>query len=185
MHTKEPGGELSEKSNVGKQTIKSQKSSIARFTHVDTVKHLEPGLNKSIDAQVKVPKGVQFLSFGAERKQENHSDARPTTKPNTHLMEQNLMIVLNKDRENSASQAAETSASGEVSEAQFFLQVFLFGFVCLNLAPGQNCPIFWMVKIMMAATVKPSCYFRVTLFSWISIMQFNFIIKLGSCLNNF
>jgi hypothetical protein len=128
VQTKEPGEEFSEKSNVGKQTIKSQKSSIAKGTPVDTVKHLKHGVIKSIEAPVKVPKGVQFLSFGAVTKQENHSDVRPTTKLNPHLVEQNLMNVLNKERENSASQAAGTTATGELSEAQKILQEFLFGF---------------------------------------------------------
>lgn len=127
MQTKEPGKELSEKSNMGKQSNTSQKSLIAKCTPVDTFKHLNPFLNKSIEAPLKVPKGIRFLSFGADTKQEKLSDAKPTTKQKPHLMAQNVRNVPNKERENLVSEAAAVSGSGELSEASKILQEYLFG----------------------------------------------------------
>lgn len=127
VQTKEAGHELSGKSNTGEQTNKTQKSSIGKCALVDTSKHLNPGSDKSIEAPLKVPKGVRFLSFGADTKQEKHSGAKPTTKQNPHLMAQSLVNVPNKERENVASQAAGVTASGELSEASKILQEFLFG----------------------------------------------------------
>ncbi|XP_078151924.1 uncharacterized protein LOC144547205 [Carex rostrata] len=126
VQTKESGEELSEKSNMGKQTNTSQKSSTVKCTPVDTFKRLNPCLIKSIEAPLKVPKGVRFLSFGADTKQEKLSDAKPATKQKPHLAEQNLRNVKNKERENLVSEAAGVSGTGELSEASKILQEYLF-----------------------------------------------------------
>jgi hypothetical protein len=126
VQTKEPGKELSEKSNMGKQSNTSQKSLIAKCTPVDTFKHLNPFLNKSIEAPLKVPKGVRFLSFGADTKQEKLTDAKPATKQKPHLVEKSLRNVPNKEREYLVSEAAGVSGSGELSEASKILQEYLF-----------------------------------------------------------
>ncbi|KAJ3701936.1 hypothetical protein LUZ61_005641 [Rhynchospora tenuis] len=125
--TKESGKDMSDKSNVGKETDKSQKTLIAKCNPVETVKHLNHYSEMSIEASCKVPKGVRFLSFEADRKKEKHSDAKPTTKQKPHLMEQTLMNVPNKKGGNLACEAAGVSGSGELSEASKILQEFLFG----------------------------------------------------------
>lgn len=111
---------------MGKQTNTSQKSSTAKCTPADTFKRLNPCLIKSIEAPHKVPKGVRFLSFGADTKQEKLSDAKPATKQKPHLAEQNLRNVPNKERENLVSESAGVSGSGELSEASKILQEYLF-----------------------------------------------------------
>ncbi|KAJ4749863.1 Zinc finger CCCH domain-containing protein 7 [Rhynchospora pubera] len=127
VQTKESGKDESDKSNVGKETNKSQKTSIAKCKPVDTVKHLNPYSEMSIEASRKVPKGVRFLSFEADSKKEKHSDVKPATEQKPHLVEQTLMNVPNKKRENLACETAGSCGSGELSEASKILQEFLFG----------------------------------------------------------
>ncbi|KAJ1687857.1 hypothetical protein LUZ63_019247 [Rhynchospora breviuscula] len=127
VQTKESGKDGSDKSNVGKETNKSQKTSIAKCNPVDTVKHLNPYSEMSIEVSREVPKGVRFLSFEADSKKEKQSDAKPATKQKPHLVEQTLMNVPNKKRENLACETAGICGSGELSEASKILQEFLFG----------------------------------------------------------